>query len=56
MNIVLFWNAIKAFVMAPLWYRRHKTFVCKAGYACDWVYPYGFAPEADCPIHDPVIA
>lgn len=21
-------------------------------YACEWVYPYGFVPEACCPIHD----
>ncbi len=22
------------------------------GHACDWVEPYGFVPEADCPEHD----
>jgi hypothetical protein len=22
------------------------------GYWCEWVYPYGFVPEAGCPIHD----
>ena len=21
-------------------------------HVCDWVYPYGFVPEADCPVHD----
>lgn len=24
---------------------------CK-GHNCEWVYPYGFVPEAGCPIHD----
>ena len=22
------------------------------GYACEYVAPYGFVPEADCPVHD----
>ena len=21
--------------------------------ACGWVWPYGYVPEADCPVHDP---
>jgi hypothetical protein len=29
------------------------TFGCRAlGYCCEWVYPYGFVPEAGCPLHD----
>lgn len=27
-------------------------FVRDCGYACGWAYPYGFVPEADCPVHD----
>jgi len=23
------------------------------GYNCEWVYPYGWVPEAGCPEHDP---
>ena len=26
--------------------------VSECGYACAWVEPYGWVPEADCPIHD----
>lgn len=22
------------------------------GHACEWVAPYGFVPEAGCPLHD----
>lgn len=25
---------------------------CSAGYACEWVYPYGWVPEMGCPVHD----
>jgi len=28
-------------------------FVDDCGHGCDWVYPYGFVPECDCPVHDP---
>ncbi len=24
----------------------------REGYWCEWVYPYGFVPEAGCPYHD----
>lgn len=24
----------------------------KDGFACEWVSPYGFVPEAGCPYHD----
>lgn len=30
-----------------------KTWRCwREGYACEWVYPYGWVPEAGCPRHD----
>lgn len=22
------------------------------GFECNWVFPYGFVPEAGCPVHD----
>ena len=48
-------NALRAAVMAPIWYTRAKHFArfgCAAGMACQWVYPYGFVPETGCPVHD----
>ena len=53
LNVRLWLNMTKARILAPLWYWKHRHFKCAAGYGCDWVYPYGFVPEADCPIHDP---
>jgi len=48
-----FWNVyIRAPLLRRYWEYRNKNFICKAGYGCEWVYPYGFVPEADCPIHD----
>lgn len=38
-----------------VWRMRVKIWFAKTGncgLACDWVEPYGFVPEADCPIHD----
>ena len=30
-----------------------KTWRCwRRGYSCEWVYPYGWVPEAGCPEHD----
>jgi len=30
-----------------------KTWRCwQQGYSCEWVYPYGWVPEAGCPEHD----
>ena len=30
----------------------HPTLHRHPGYACEWVAPYGWVPEANCPIHD----
>ena len=54
MSMLYFWNMrIRAPLMGRFWawaHRRWYPFAC--GYACDWVYPYGFVPEANCPVHD----
>lgn len=35
------------------WLRNLRPLRCrKLGYRCDWIYPYGFIPEAGCPYHD----
>ena len=48
-----FWNVyIRAPILGPYWRWKQLTFYCTAGYECDWVHPYGFVPEAGCPIHD----
>ena len=54
MNIRYFWNMkIRAPVMRRLWAYWHDThYPLYCGNVCDWVYPYGFVPEADCPYHD----
>jgi hypothetical protein len=32
---------------------RNRFTPTKCGdYYCHWEYPYGFVPEADCPVHD----
>lgn len=36
-------------------FRNRKGFPCwkiDHGYNCEWVYPYGWVPEAGCPLHD----
>lgn len=25
----------------------------RCDHICEWTYPYGFVPEAGCPVHDP---
>ena len=35
-----------------LWVRIRHALTGDCGCACGWVYPYGFVPEAGCPIHD----
>lgn len=52
MNFRLIFNMVKAYLLSPIWYYRHRHFKCDAGYECDWVFPYGFVPEDGCPIHD----
>lgn len=44
-------NAWKAARLSRFWYFLHCAGT-DCGNACDWVYPYGFVPEADCPQHD----
>ena len=31
---------------------RYRWWI-ECGNHCYWVRPYGFVPEADCPVHDP---
>lgn len=45
-------NMLAAKVLAPYWHYKHIHNSGECSYACDWVYPYGFVPEAGCPIHD----
>ena len=33
---------------------RYKLYKQNCNYGCDWVVPYGFVPEAGCPVHDEV--
>jgi len=53
MNLIYFWNM---YIRAPLlrhywkWREIHTPTTC--GHGCGWVYPYGFVPEAGCPVHD----
>lgn len=46
------WNMFKARILRHYWEWRSENTPTECGYDCDWVYPYGFVPEADCPIHD----
>jgi len=32
--------------------KLHKWETTDCGYECGYVEPYGFVPEADCPVHD----
>lgn len=34
------------------WHNQHVPVCRELGYWCEWVYPYGFVPEAGCPLHD----
>jgi len=51
-NFRYYFNMIKARLLWRYWIIRSLFTPCDCGYACDWVYPYGFVPEADCPVHD----
>jgi len=46
------WNYVLADITRPYWLLRELLFPCKCGYSCGYTYPYGFVPEAGCPIHD----
>jgi len=43
------WARLVAGVWYPFLNWLHKN---DCDYYCRWVYPYGFVPEAGCPIHD----
>lgn len=43
-----FWYA----VLNRIGFVRHIRTCHKEDYWCEWVYPYGFVPEAGCPRHD----
>lgn len=53
-NFRLLWNTAEAHVLRVPWERKQEDFVCESGWACDYVYPYGFVPEDGCPTHDPL--
>ena len=45
------WRAL--LIKAWYWLRNLRALRCRSmGYWCEWVYPYGFVPEAWCPYHD----
>jgi len=47
----LCWSApVRRIRNARTWRRYRRTGDC--GYGCDFVKPYGFVPEAECPVHD----
>ena len=46
------WNMFKARLLWRYWLWRHKHTPVTCGHECDWVYPYGWVPEAGCPVHD----
>lgn len=49
------WRRVYLRVMWPFWklegYIRYAL-TGKCGFACGYEEPYGFVPEAGCPIHD----
>lgn len=51
-NLRYRWNMFKAKLLRPYWEWRSRNTPPDCGFGCDWVYPYGFVPEADCPVHD----
>lgn len=51
-NYRLRWNMFKARRLRRLWHWLNVHFPTRCGYACEYVYPYGWTPEAGCPVHD----
>lgn len=41
-----------AYIVAVWYDLLNWAFPTRCGNACEWVYPFGFVPEADCPEHD----
>lgn len=55
MTLLYYWNQVKARLLWPYWALRdwhQRYFEHSCGRLCEWVYPYGFVPEAGCPVHD----
>ncbi len=49
------WKRIYLRIMWPIWKARSLVMFSltgNCGNACGYVEPYGFVPEAECPIHD----
>ena len=49
-------NPIRVFF--ERWYIRIRSLIIypwwkRCDYACGWMWPYGYVPEAGCPVHDP---
>lgn len=51
-NYRLHWNMFKARRLRRLWHWLNAHFPARCGYACEYVYPYGWTVEAGCPVHD----
>lgn len=52
MTLRLRWNMYKARLLRKYWRWMNTHHPTTCGYVCTYVYPYGFVPEAGCPIHD----
>lgn len=52
---IRFWHpALWLIFLKVAWYGfLNRYLVQDCGNFCTWTYPYGFVPEAGCPIHDP---
>lgn len=52
---VPWWKGVYLTLISPFWrisVRLRYWLVGDCGLNCGYVAPYGFVPEADCPIHD----
>ena len=46
------WRFHAVWFVWKLWVRLQYMLTGNCGCACGYVEPYGFVPEAECPIHD----
>jgi len=46
------WRFRIVWILWRLWVRLRYALTGDCGCACGYTEPYGFVPEADCPIHD----
>ena len=46
------WRFHAVWFFWKLWVRLRYALTSNCGCACGYVEPYGFVPEAECPIHD----